>query len=294
MKRFLLSHSFVMTEDGQIYEKEALDECFLKNRTSPKTGKVLRSKKYEHDVLSRARIAELARLDADTAEAIRRSKEAEQLAQAIRLSTGEAEATKATTCRCGKFTEQRAYNDGFVCDVCGRGIPQGTLMMSCRDRNWDMCMDCKNRGVAEAAAAKVAEEWVCPRCTFSNKPTVHNLSLLYACEMCQLARPESGDLSQENANSVPQIRIPPAQPDSSKPVAAASPKDDSALSPEDGDHDECIICMDEPRTHACIPCGHMLLCDGKGEDCQPHSVTMKQGCPLCNGPVTSITKIYSR
>jgi len=142
-------------------------------------------------------------------------------------------------------------------------------------------------GEAEAAAAKVAEEWVCPRCTFSNKPAD-------ACEMCQLARPESGDLSQENANSVPQIRIPPAQPDSSKPVAAASPKDDSAVSPEDGDRDECVICMDKPRTHACIPCGHMLLCDGKGEDCQPHSVTMKQGCPLCTEPVTSIIRIFSR
>jgi len=317
MERFLLSHNFVMTEDGQIYEKEALDECFLKNRTSPKTGKVLRSKKYEHDVLSRARIAELARLDADTAEAIRRSKEAEQLAQAIRLSTGEAEATKATTCRCGKFTEQRAYNDGFVCDVCGRGIPQGTLMMSCRDCNWDMCMDCKNRGVAEAAAAKVAEEWVCPRCTFSNKPTVHNLSLLYACEMCQLARPESG-----GSSNVPQIRIPPAQTDSSKaggppapsprtaeddpvkedeaPAAVdldKKPESDALSSDDDDDDTTCVLCMDKERSYMCYPCCHRCICGPECEMLMGQNLLTylkKEKCPICRDPVENALKVFGR
>merc|ERR1711964_487240 len=177
------------------------------------------------EIHSRAHVAELSRLDADTAEAICRSKaqaeEAEQLAEAMRLSKAEAE-----------------------------------------------------------AAAAVAEEWTCPRCTFSNKPGD-------ACEMCELPRPRQ---AQESAVSVPQIHLPPARPESSKPAVAASPKDVAGDSPEEDN--ECVICMVKPRTHACIPCGHKRLCDGTGEDCQPHSETMEQGCPECRQAVTSIIRIY--
>merc|ERR1711964_639275 len=53
---------------------------------------------------------------------------------------------------CGETpTEQRTYKDGFCCDVCWKqGIPKGTLMMGCRACDWDMCMDCRDRGIDQA------------------------------------------------------------------------------------------------------------------------------------------------
>jgi len=241
------------------------------------------------------RLSKLSKAQADEAEERRRI-EAEQLAEAVRQTKAdEMEARRryeveqmAEALRQSK-AEAEVRQRYVVADWQMAPATDGTGRFyywntKTRVTSWDHPSTFLGAAVEEDEVP-AAKEWACPRCAFNNTSAD-------VCEICQLARPESSDSSK--AVSVPQIRIPPAQPDSSKPVAAASPKDDSALSPEDGDHDECVICMDKPRTHACIPCGHMLLCDGKGEDCQPHSVTMKQGCPLCNEAVTSITKIYSR
>jgi baculoviral IAP repeat-containing protein 2/3 len=49
----------------------------------------------------------------------------------------------------------------------------------------------------------------------------------------------------------------------------------------------CVICLENARSHACIPCGHKILC----EECAP--TMYQQGkCPICRAEVTYCTKIF--
>jgi serine/threonine protein kinase len=53
-------------------------------------------------------------------------------------------------------------------------------------------------------------------------------------------------------------------------------------------NEECVICLANPRSHACVPCGHKVLC---GEDCV--AMVMQMGrCPICRTPVTHCMRIY--
>lgn len=50
---------------------------------------------------------------------------------------------------------------------------------------------------------------------------------------------------------------------------------------------KCIVCWDEERTHACVPCGHYVLCS----DCA-YDFSHKQ-CPICRKNVDQIIKIFN-
>lgn len=50
---------------------------------------------------------------------------------------------------------------------------------------------------------------------------------------------------------------------------------------------KCIVCLDEERTHACVPCGHYVLC----RDCA-YDFSQKQ-CPICRKNVDQIIKIFN-
>ena len=54
---------------------------------------------------------------------------------------------------------------------------------------------------------------------------------------------------------------------------------------ETEDENICCICMEKPRTHAPVPCGHMIYC----EDC---ILRCGKTCAKCRTPITSIMKIY--
>jgi hypothetical protein len=47
----------------------------------------------------------------------------------------------------------------------------------------------------------------------------------------------------------------------------------------------CIVCADEARTIALIPCGHLCVCD----DCQP---SLKD-CPICRAPSTGHLRVFN-
>ncbi|MBL6833635.1 MAG: RING-HC finger protein [Candidatus Actinomarina sp.] len=51
---------------------------------------------------------------------------------------------------------------------------------------------------------------------------------------------------------------------------------------------ECVICMNSPKTHAFIPCGHRCVCKKCGESC----IDNNYKCPLCRKKTTGIIKIY--
>jgi serine/threonine protein kinase len=51
---------------------------------------------------------------------------------------------------------------------------------------------------------------------------------------------------------------------------------------------ECIICMVSPKTHACVPCGHKVLC----EDNTCISMALQAGkCPICRVDVHDCIRI---
>ncbi|GFH56313.1 hypothetical protein CTEN210_12789 [Chaetoceros tenuissimus] len=68
-------------------------------------------------------------------------------------------------------------------------------------------------------------------------------------------------------------------------------------STEDDGHSSsvCIICLQHPRSHAFVPCGHMCLCDNcasrspYSQDLQRHNIS----CPICRKSTSAIMKIYN-
>jgi hypothetical protein len=56
---------------------------------------------------------------------------------------------------------------------------------------------------------------------------------------------------------------------------------------EVGEKEICVVCMENPRTSICVPCGHVCMCAGCAE-------VLMQGngiCPLCRVKITKITKL---
>ena len=50
------------------------------------------------------------------------------------------------------------------------------------------------------------------------------------------------------------------------------------------------MCLDAPRTHTLVPCGHAILCEG----CAAELKQRKRwpSCPLCSKRSTSIIRIH--
>ena len=46
--------------------------------------------------------------------------------------------------------------------------------------------------------------------------------------------------------------------------------------------DECVVCLEEAKTHACIPCGHQCVCGTCAAMIVPNTPTGL--CPLCRAP----------
>lgn len=88
----------------------------------------------------------------------------------------------------------------------------------------------------------------------------------------------------------PVLRAPlPAAPP--PPVLAADAAPTAAAPPPE--LDECAVCLEAPRTHAMVPCGHMCACarcakllaaDAKKRDCELL-------CPICREATSSVVKI---
>jgi len=51
--------------------------------------------------------------------------------------------------------------------------------------------------------------------------------------------------------------------------------------------EECVVCLENKKTHVISPCMHMCLC----ADCaKPHVI--KNKCPLCRTAVQGITEVF--
>ena len=54
---------------------------------------------------------------------------------------------------------------------------------------------------------------------------------------------------------------------------------------EEKQRNECVICMDASKTHACVPCGHKCLCLG----CRSSITTQ---CPICCADVLMVIPVH--
>lgn len=52
----------------------------------------------------------------------------------------------------------------------------------------------------------------------------------------------------------------------------------------------CVVCMERPRSHAFVPCGHLSICD----ICTPKISASSEFlvCPICRGPSSMLMKVY--
>jgi len=65
--------------------------------------------------------------------------------------------------------------------------------------------------------------------------------------------------------------------------------------PEDLGHAaqrQCVVCLDEPPTLACVPCGHVCLCDGCGQHMATANASGRFQCPVCRLTVQCTMRIY--
>ena len=74
--------------------------------------------------------------------------------------------------------------------------------------------------------------------------------------------------------------------------ATATVEDTSAASSSAGNDvtPHCVVCMERPCTHACLPCGHRKLCQTCAADDSMHRLDWQ--CPECRQSVQMVTRIY--
>jgi len=62
----------------------------------------------------------------------------------------------------------------------------------------------------------------------------------------------------------------------------------------DVDGKECLICRENEKTHASIPCGHMCLCALCAEDLSRKGIKGQRNtrCPVCRLEVDNFSRIY--
>jgi hypothetical protein len=52
----------------------------------------------------------------------------------------------------------------------------------------------------------------------------------------------------------------------------------------------CVVCMDAPKTHAIVPCGHVCVCEECGERLLAVQPVV---CPMCREHAAMVMKLYS-
>ena len=60
---------------------------------------------------------------------------------------------------------------------------------------------------------------------------------------------------------------------------------DNANTLDGNGNKECVVCMDKAGDYACVPCGHLCLCD----DCKDN---VDRKCPVCRKRCDCIIKIF--
>ena len=62
----------------------------------------------------------------------------------------------------------------------------------------------------------------------------------------------------------------------------------AASGDESAAQEECVICLERPKSHVIIPCGHRCCC----EICSAMLLSQRKRCPMCQGPCESILRVW--
>ena len=84
----------------------------------------------------------------------------------------------------------------------------------------------------------------------------------------------------------PPLLPPPRSPPLPPPLQAQG-SSNVTVDPVDDENRLCVICLEAPRTHACVPCGHWCLC--AAESC---ILAAHQQCPLCRAEVNVVMRMF--
>ena len=57
------------------------------------------------------------------------------------------------------------------------------------------------------------------------------------------------------------------------------------------DQTPCVICQDQAKTHAFVPCGHRCVCEACGKRLM--ALRTRRVCPICRQPATSSMRIWN-
>ena len=65
-------------------------------------------------------------------------------------------------------------------------------------------------------------------------------------------------------------------------------RDTEALDTASALSQECVVCMEQERSHAFVACGHAVVC----ETCADNIMTTTRECPVCRKPAEQVIKIF--
>jgi hypothetical protein len=77
------------------------------------------------------------------------------------------------------------------------------------------------------------------------------------------------------------VRLQEAQARLGVPPAAPAPHPEEAL---------CVLCLDAPKDHIIIPCGHQCVCGPCAEKLK--RVKRNPACPICREPINATFKVF--
>ena len=146
---------------------------------------------------------------------------------------------------------------------------------------------------APCVRGAVASSWLTPSVAF---PTFSTLSL----PSPKIFAPPGLDV-QDRHGLPPRLALTLSSSSTLETTVTSKPDADDVALPEpkqsignckrNSDDKEterlCIICTEESRRWACVPCGHMLVCD---QDLCKQAI--ETTCPFCNGKVIDKIRIY--
>lgn len=78
--------------------------------------------------------------------------------------------------------------------------------------------------------------------------------------------------------------------DSTKNMESTTDYTPKQPEPDSIPHDEtCVVCLDQKKTHAAVPCGHLAVCTTCADQLLIHNNTE---CSVCRTPVQQYMKIF--
>jgi hypothetical protein len=90
-----------------------------------------------------------------------------------------------------------------------------------------------------------------------------------------------------NAAQLPPAAAFAASQSTTMPSAAGRPDlDEVSTSSVDA---SCVVCMESPKTHAFVPCGHICACG----DCGARVMSSMASCPYCREPAIMAMRLYA-